>query len=348
MNSNSISNIHALISDNAGENYWFNGCARYVMECLGEADYDYWFFAGVTGDNFTQFYPRKGNCCAVSDYLMGPAYAAWVFDQVGYACEYVSKQELLANQERYLKKIMAQIDRGVPVISLDWGVFVGYENDGDTLLFLTHEWIQPKCVATGGERFFANIPQSETERGHNFHAFDLIFVGEKKREIPLARLYREAITRLPALLTKKTDAYVFGAAAFRAWADDIESGKYDDPAMLEGDAAWWNYTNYVCALATNGSCCFGFLDKARQLNPDFTFLDEIAALYKKLGGMWGGEKPSKGCLEKLGGGFNVNFKTLQKPKKRAKIAAKIRECADVTDEVLRILRASLTPSPHPG
>ena len=48
--SNLIPVIHRLVTDENGENYWFNGCAKYVMECLGKKDYDYWFFAGITGD----------------------------------------------------------------------------------------------------------------------------------------------------------------------------------------------------------------------------------------------------------------------------------------------------------
>lgn len=51
---NTIPNIHRLVTDEYGENYWFGGCARYVVECLGETDYDYNFFAGFTGDVFTQ------------------------------------------------------------------------------------------------------------------------------------------------------------------------------------------------------------------------------------------------------------------------------------------------------
>ena len=34
--SNLIPIIHRLVTDENGENYWFNGCAKYVMECLGE------------------------------------------------------------------------------------------------------------------------------------------------------------------------------------------------------------------------------------------------------------------------------------------------------------------------
>ena len=332
--------IRPLISDMAGQNYWFNGCAGYVMEALDEPDYDYWFFAGLTGDNFTQFYPRKDNSCAASDYLMGPEYAVWAFDQVGYACEYVTEQRLLANRAHYLQKIMDSIDRGVPVITVDWGVFVGYESNGQTLLYLTHERTEPKRLQVGGEHFIVEpIPDDEGQRSISFSTLDLIFVGEKKEQKDLAQLYREAILRLPALLTTKTDEYVFGAQAFRDWADDIENGKYDDPALLRDEEsgesrAWWSYTNYVCALATNGSCCFSFLEKAMELNPDMAWLNEVSALYKKMGNMW---LKDRRCLEKLDGGFNIKYETLQKPRKRAKIAAKIREFAACVDEVLAVL-----------
>ncbi len=53
-----ISVIHRLVTDEYGENYWFNGSTKYVMKCLGEKDYDYWFFAGITGDVFTQYYKQ--------------------------------------------------------------------------------------------------------------------------------------------------------------------------------------------------------------------------------------------------------------------------------------------------
>lgn len=54
--SNQIPIIHRLITNEHGENHWLNGCLRYVMECAGEKDYDYDFFAGLTGDNLVQPY----------------------------------------------------------------------------------------------------------------------------------------------------------------------------------------------------------------------------------------------------------------------------------------------------
>ena len=53
---NKIPKIHKFITNEQGENYWFNGCGRYVMNALGEKDYDYEFFAGLTGDVFAQIF----------------------------------------------------------------------------------------------------------------------------------------------------------------------------------------------------------------------------------------------------------------------------------------------------
>lgn len=55
-----ISNIRRLITSMHRENYWMNECAGYVMECLNEPDYDYWFFAGLSGDNFAQHHALNG------------------------------------------------------------------------------------------------------------------------------------------------------------------------------------------------------------------------------------------------------------------------------------------------
>ncbi len=52
-----LSNYHILIDNNLGQDYAFDGCMAYLMECLGDSQaYDYWFFAGVSGDSYTQVY----------------------------------------------------------------------------------------------------------------------------------------------------------------------------------------------------------------------------------------------------------------------------------------------------
>jgi len=353
---NIIPVIHRLVTDEYGENYWFNGCAAYVMEALGEPDYDYWLFGGVTGDNFIQFYPYKGykggyfRGESATEYRMGPDYMRWVFDQVGYSCAYVTERELLAEPELYLRKLMDCIDRGIPVIhyAYHWGVFVGYESGGETLLLITGDSDEPKRLAVGID-FLIEINSEEQK---DFCGW--IFIGEKRREIPLAQIYREAILRLPELLTTKTSEYVFGARAFRAWADDIENGRFD--AMpREAFDGWAMYANYACNLATNSGGCQGFLQKAMELNPDMAFLAEVGRQYKTINYLWNrahwrrdvldrkerrayAHRYGRSNLESLKLGIlNFSDKAFFNRRKRKKAVALIREMASCADEAVRIL-----------
>jgi len=335
---NIIPVIHRLVTDVYGENYWFNGCAKYVMECLGEPDYDYWLFAGLTGDIFTQHYSYTNfSSESASGYLAEEnptGFYEGIFRKCGYAATYVSREEALKNIEMYLRTLIAYIDKGIPVIRIGGGtgVFVGYEEYGKILLYITGNSSQPERIEL--EKAFDSKP---------FHGYEYasawIFVGDKKENRPLAEIYRQAIKDIIPMQNIKTDTYCFGPEAFRAWARDIESGKFDEMTAENFDT-WCDYTNYVCVLATNGSCCHGFLRKARELNPDMGYLDEISALYRKTAEMWGGDNKRNDAdsLEALGGGFNITLEVLQDKEKRAKIAAKIREFADVTDEIVRVLK----------
>jgi hypothetical protein len=335
---NIIPNIHQLITMHYGENYWFNGCAKYVMECLGEKDYDYWFFAGLTGDVFAQIYGIdhfRGE--SATDYKLSDSdygFVENIFKTCGYSATFVPEKALRQNPEMYLQTLMAYIDKGIPVIRYwcGWHVVVGYENFGETLLCMTSDHREPYRV-TAKELF-----EGGQEHKDVFHWFGWIFVGEKKEQKDLRQIYRDAIVNLPKLLTTKTEQYCFGAEAFRAWADELESGKYDSMKTEDFDG-WAMYTNYICNLATNGSCCYGFLEKAQHLNPDFVFLKDVADLYKQMGSMW--NKQNGEDLEALGGGFNITLAVLQDHEKRDKITAKLRECADCMDEVVRIINENL-------
>jgi hypothetical protein len=303
-----------------------------MMECLGEPEYDYWFFAGLTGDVFTQHYTyMKSHWDAIDGYMLSENPKQFVkdtFAKCGYAATYVSKQELQDNTEMYLNTLIAYIDKGTPVIT--WGqpvgVFVGYEDCGKILLYITGNNNKPERLPW--EKVLQDYPN---ESGW-------IFVGEKKESCPPAQLYRNAILAIPQLFSVKTDTYCFGPEAFRAWANDVERGKFDTMTADEFDT-WYYYTNYVCILATNGSCCHEFLKRARELNPDLGFLEAVSALYKRLGHMWNDDNGED--LEALGGGFNVTLEALQDNEKRAKIAAVIRKCGDVTERIVRVLNDGL-------
>ena len=162
-------------------------------------------------------------------------------------------------------------------------------------------------------------------------------MGDKKENRPLAEIYREAIQAIAPMQRIKTDTYCFGAEAFRAWAKDIEDGKFDK-ATPEAFDPWCDHTNYVCTLATNSGGCQGFLKKAHELNPDMKYLEEVGKIYKRTGEMWNNDNGAD--LEALSGGFNVTLEALQNKEKRGKIVAKIREFAKVTDEIVRILKSN--------
>lgn len=353
---NIIPNIHRLVTDEYGENYWFNGCAKYVMESLGEKDFDYNFFAGLTGDVFVQYYPHgefRGE--GVSGYMLfegpsmclqksddcfelcqgEPCFTEQLFEKCGYSSTFVTNKELHKNTEMYVQTLMSYIDKGVPVISWGFGeppfcVFVGYEEYGRTLLYITGNNNKPERILL--EKAL------ESEIGELGEKSGWIFIGNKKENRPLAEIYREAIFSLPNLLMTNTDTFVFGAGAFRAWADDIESGRFDHVKPEEFDP-WASHTAYVCGLATNGSCCHSFLEKAQKLNPDMTFLEEVSRLYRKCEEMW--NKDNGKDLEAIGGGFNVTLEALQDKERRSKIAAKLREFAEVTDEIVRVLKQGI-------
>ncbi|MCL2189299.1 MAG: MerR family transcriptional regulator [Defluviitaleaceae bacterium] len=335
--------IHRLVTDEYGENYWLNGCAKYVMECLGETDYDYWFFAGISGDLFTQFYPKSrifGGEAYSSTFFhdgMG-AFSETLFEKCGYASTYVTGAALAKNKTMYRELLVRYIDKGVPVIS--WGlgspsiagVFVGYEEHGQTLLYITGNKNEPERITF--EDALKDVPD---ENGYVFGGGfgGWIFVGEKTHTRSLAEMYRDAINNLPHLLTHETPGFYFGANAFRQWAQTIESGWFSEITPEKFDA-WAMHTNFICVLATNGSCCHGFLKKAQELNPDMTQLEEISRLYTRTAQIWNNDNGAD--LEALGGGFNVTLAALQDETRRTKIAQKIREAAECIDRVLEILK----------
>jgi hypothetical protein len=351
---NIIPVIHRLLTSEYGENYWFNACARYVMECLGEYtkdsdlmtdeiynckkktnDFGFWLFAGLTGDVLTQHYkqPFAGDGVNAHHQFNGDSkFFEDVFAKCGYAATFVFSRDLCKNKEMYLQTLTGYIDKGIPVITLGndsppFGVFVGYEEYGKTLLFISGDNKEPQRVSCD-KAMESNKPDID----------GWIFVGEKKEQKNIANIYREAICALPELLTTNNDKYCFGSAAFRAWADDVVNGYFDGMKPEEFDD-WAMYTNFICVLATNGSCAHNFIKRAQAHNPDMTYLEEINKLYTRTGEIWNNDNGND--LEALGGGFNITLETLQTPEKRSKIAARIRECGDIMDKVVKILNENI-------
>ncbi len=327
---NLIPIIHRLITEEYGEIYHFNGSAAYVMECLGEKEFDYLFFAGLTGDVFVQYYNQSfaGYGINVHYQVNGDGrFFEGIFEKCGYSAAYVFSRDLRKDEDRYLKKLVAHIDKGIPVISTGYsdqpcGVFVGYEEYGKTLIYISGNNSEPQRISY------------DIAMGCGTDKSGWIFVDDKKEDKKTAEIYREAIYALPELLTTDNDKYCFGASAFRKWADNIENG-YFEQIKPEAFDPLSMYVKLVFVLATNGSCCPDFLQRTKELNPDMTYLEGIIALYKRTADIWHSDGGND--LEALGGGFNITLEALQEPERREKIAARIRECGDIIDEVVKIL-----------
>jgi hypothetical protein len=274
-----LKNIHLLMDKYQGQNFVFNGCMAYLMECLGESkDYDYWFFSGVSGDCFTQVYGQdltKWYCC-LSHVCFDEHLIKRVFDACGYDYTFVSPQSFSANREKYIKKVVSHIDRDLPVIvkgfSILWNdrlwpveeidCVVGYENGGQVLLHLPESSITPTA-------FPLDIP------------YTLVFVEDHKRVPALPDVYRQAIANIPLLnLVSPRDGISFGVQAFIDWAESIENGKFDDIPNDDIDI-WRHYGEYLCIIASN-VCCPHFLNKAKKLCPDMRELTAISAVMAKM------------------------------------------------------------------
>lgn len=350
---NIIPNIHRLITSEFGENYWFNGCARYLLEAAGEFREDpgfgYWFFAGLTGDILAQVYSygkymgESVSACRFN--LEGGAYLEGIFEKCGYASSFVTAKQLAANREMYLQTLIAYIDKGMPVLAVTsggppWGVYVGYEEYGKILLYITGDQAEPQRVPIDS----IIGPPLETE-AEPHAAKGWLFLGEKKREIDYREVYRCIITDLPALFAVKNEYFCFGAEAFRAWAEKIESGYYETIPVDDFDD-WGEHVSNICNMATNGSCADGLLQKIQELNPDLPCISALRELYKQVAVIWNGHfggnlEPHSDDLEALGGGFNVTLESLQDRDKRGKIAAKIYEAANCMEQAIELVRRNM-------
>lgn len=335
---NQLTNIRGIINGSEGKNYAFDDCMTILMEKLGEPELNYWVFAGITGDSIAQVYNRnQSTYCeyCVSGYLSGLEYVKYVFDAIGYEHTYVTAEQINANKTMYLQTLMAYIDKGIPVMVrtnkkdtpgvrtdvLTHFVYAGYEDNGKTLLFLWEESGKLYKYDTTGY-----INQ------------DWVFAGEKKKEIEFTYVIKNAVIRIPYWLTlPEKNGMFFGPEAFRAWAQGIENGRYDNENDL-----WGNYSVYVSNLATNAGNSNNepyIIKKFAELYPKYNDMcNEILKQYTKMsnqeGGIWK-------ALEDLGGGFNVTQEVLRDKEKRLKIAEKLREAADCLDNVLFIIQNNL-------
>jgi AraC-like DNA-binding protein len=320
--------IHQLQYPEQGQNYVFNGCMKFLMECMGEDEqYDYWFFSAVSGDCYVQVYGTnkdKWHTC-FSQSKFDYALIQRVFDAIGYNFSYIDAGERRQNKDNCKAKIIEYIDKGIPVIGKgfyhsppeggpEWptdevSCIIGYENNGECFYRLPEE-------ATDLVPFTLddNLP------------YTFVFIEDKKEAPSVAEAYRKALMDAPALMrtpSSQTGAVFFGNDAFEQWGNMLEGDFYqmspEEFSEFNNIRQWRYYCVYICIIATNIFSKQHTTDRAIKMNPELTGLAALLDTeYQALGEL-------ENRLKEAGGGFNVSYEVLQDAEKRKKIARIVRE-----------------------
>lgn len=269
-----IPNVENLY-ENKSENYMFPSCMRSAMSALNEDKaYDFSFFAGVTGDFFTQIWLEPkwryndsySNVC--KDTQLPIQYA---FDACGYEYSYISHVEIQKNKSKYIKKIVEAIDKGFPVLTFGivgppvCSIIHGYAEDGNVLIGWSQFTGETKENKIFDHEFSENYFQVQNGLD-NSEA--LIFFEKKKDKISIGESIKKSILNIPKLASiKSTNEIYFGKAAFNAWANSLLCDEYfQNEQMLINPLD--TYRSCVIQVGTNLHYMESYLARALDLCPD--------------------------------------------------------------------------------
>ena len=283
-----IPNVEKLY-ENQTENYMFPSCMRSAMAALNEnSAYDFAFFAGVTGDFFTaiwlepkwRYNDSYSNVCKDTQVPIRRA-----FDACGYTYSYHTKEAIQQHKKAFLARIMDSIDRGIPVLTFGivgppvCSIICGYAEDGDILI----GWSQFTGAGQDDEIFDHEFSSNYFQvRNGIDHSEALIFIGKKKIAPSPADSIRKSLMNLAEVNTLKSTAeIIFGANAFRAWADSLLCDElFQSEQMLEG--ALDTYRSCVVQTGTNLFYMEEYLERAQILCPDLSeFIEQLCELFMK-------------------------------------------------------------------
>ncbi|NJD03992.1 MAG: hypothetical protein FIA99_15655 [Ruminiclostridium sp.] len=344
-------NIRDLFSYGNAKNFAFDNCMEFLMEKLGESKkLDYWVITGITGNGYTPVYNKSDSTTAcdycVSGYLAGSDYVNYIFDSIGYGHTYVTSEELNADKSRYIQKLKDYIDRGVPVIA------ISYSNASSSNIDALTHYLYVRQEDYKKTLLFSK--KANDELYHKLSAMesisqDWIFAEEKIHDIALIDICRNVVMKLPYWLTfPERNGVFFGPSAYRAWADDIEVGRYKGEIDV-----FHNYGVYMCNLATiawanniKDAPYASIINRLAQMDSQYADMSiQIAEQYFILGeenGMHGVNSGIWKDLEDFGAGLNHYSRDAFLSKENCvKITGKFREAAHCMDNVVQILQKNL-------
>jgi AraC-like DNA-binding protein len=273
-----ISNIEKLWENHA-ENYMFPSCMRSVMGALSEPkEMDFIFFAGVTGDLFTQIWIEPkwqyndsySNVC--KDTLL-PVQSA--FNACGYSFEYIYKDDIVRTKRECIQKIVESIDKGLPVLTFGivgppvCSIICGYDENGEILIgwsqFTDEQQHDIPTDLVTSENYFSQrngLDRSEA----------LIFFKKKEKTADIAESCRKSVLSIPVLSSlspyeNMQRKVYFGNNAFDKWADSLMCGEYfQNEDMLVNPLD--TYGSCMVLAGTNMHFIQEYLDRALKYCPD--------------------------------------------------------------------------------
>lgn len=334
-----IPNVERLY-ENRAENYMFPSCMRSAMAALGEdAAYDFPFFAGVTGDLFTQTWlePRwryndsYSNVCKETQVPLRRA-----FDACGYEYVYRTRAQVQADPDGARRGIVECIDRGLPVLAFGivgppvCSIVCGYSEQGKLLI----GWSQFTGETAEDEVFDHAFSENSFQVRDGLSRVEaLVFFGRKKERPSIGECVRESLLAIPSLAAlAPRDGACFGRAAFEAWADSLlEDADFRGAEALPGPLD--TYRSCVVQTGTNLHFVGPYLARAAALCPD------QAARIRGLAALYAQEKEAFERLIDYQGGYFLepNRDALLDRGFREGLSARVREVGRLYEQAARFM-----------
>lgn len=333
-----IPNVQKLY-ENKAENYMFPACMRSAMSALNEnPELDFLFFAGITGDLFTQVWKEpkwqyNDSYSTVCKESQLPIKAA--FDACGYSYEYVYKEDIQRRKHVYIQKIVESIDQGLPVLTFGivgppiCSIICGYEENGEVLIGwaqFTDEPVEDRPMdLIPAENYFSvrnGLDQSE----------GLIFLKKKEQQPNLEASFRQTMKQIPIWASVPSeDNLYFGKEAFKKWEDSLLCDEcFEQEDLLESPMD--TYGSCMVLAGTNLSQIHEFLKRVREYCPDLeTTIDALNEAYASQ------IKALNKIVEYQGGYFlDADRKALANKEFRMKLAELIKELGECYEETASI------------
>ena len=318
-----ITDLHRLYWTDRTENYMFDGCLRSVLAALGEPQYNFDFFAALTGDFFTQMFdPARAVDSLTHDYFQ-PQMAEHAFSACGYGCTVLQGDAIATKSDQALARVRESVERGVPAIvrglaGHDAFCLIGGYGDGETLF--VNFW-DDQTSADGYTPIETGLAGTT----------ELILAGDKVGEPALGEVFHTILESIPKHLTRAPQgSCVFGRQAVMRWAEALldEQNFTGSDEEIEARRAILHDAPLV-QLVTNASGVRRFFARVNREHPELGAVRMLAPIYADI-------LSEAAALLRAQDGFFAKPEKLRSRVLREDIAAHLSRLAALLDEVYAV------------